>query len=173
MPQNLELKVSIESISAAERIAKKLGAKYVATLHQKDTYYNVKSGKLKLREIRNDHAELIYYKRPNISGGKYSQYTVLPVDDPQTIHRFLTSALGTLIIVQKQRRLYLLENARIHFDRVKGLGTFLEFEAALEHGKTQARILFQRLCKAFSIQQADSLRYSYSDLLLKANKKKV
>jgi hypothetical protein len=43
---------------------------------------------------------------------------------------------------------------------------------ALEHGKMQAQILFQRLCKAFSIQQADSLRYSYSDLLLKAKKKK-
>jgi adenylate cyclase class IV len=121
MPQNLELKVLIESLSTAERVAKELGAQYAATLHQKDTYYNVNSGRLKLREIQNDHAELIYYQRPNISGGKYSQYTVLPVDDPKTIHRVLTSALGILIVVQKQRRLYLLENARLHVDRVKGV----------------------------------------------------
>jgi predicted adenylyl cyclase CyaB len=173
MPQNLELKVSIESLPAAERVAKKLGARYAATLRQKDTYYNISSGRLKLREIQNDHAELIFYQRPNTKGGKYSEYTILPVENPKTMHQVLSSALGILVVVQKQRRLYLLENARLHFDRVKGLGTFLEFEVVLEHGKTQAQILFQRLCKAFSIQQADSLRYSYSDLLLKANKKKV
>jgi predicted adenylyl cyclase CyaB len=94
------------------------------------------------------------------------------VENPKTMHQVLSSALGILVVVQKERRLYLLENARLHFDRVKGLGTFLEFEVLLEHGKTQARILFQRLCKEFTIQQADSLRYSYSDLLLKAEKKK-
>ncbi|HVN49408.1 MAG TPA: class IV adenylate cyclase [Bacteroidota bacterium] len=172
MPQNLELKVPIASLAAAERIAHRLGAQYAATLHQKDTYYNVKSGRLKLREILDDHAELIYYRRPNICGGKYSQYTILSIDDPKTIHDILMGALGTLVVVQKKRRLYLFDNARIHLDHVKELGTFLEFEVVIEHGKPQARALFQQLCKAFCIQHTESLQYSYCDLLLQAKKKK-
>ena len=173
MPQNLELKIRVASLPASERIAMKLGANYISTLQQKDTYYNISAGRLKLREIQNDHAELIYYQRPNISGGKYSQYTIISVQYPQTIHRILASALGTLVVVKKLRRLYLLENARIHFDRVKGLGTFLEFEVILKQGKKQARALFQRLCKEFMICQADTLRNSYSDMLLKTKKKKA
>jgi predicted adenylyl cyclase CyaB len=41
----------------------------------------------------------------------------------------LTDALGVRAVVEKERRLLLLGNVRIHLDRVARLGAFVEFEA--------------------------------------------
>ncbi len=56
---------------------------------------------------------------------------------------------------------------RIHFDRIDGLGTFLEFEAVLgpETDDAVGRKQLQELIKAFAILPADMLSGSYADML--------
>ncbi len=167
MPQNLELKATIASIREMTRIAQELRAKDQGVLRQKDIYYRVPRGRLKLRMIGNSASELIYYLRPNKRKRRFSHYSILPISNARLADAFFAAALGRKTIVEKKRRLFLYKNARIHIDSVKSLGDFLEFEVLVRHGKRQARILLNFLCLRFGIQQSSLVPVSYSDLLLR------
>ena len=79
----------------------------------------------------------------------------------------LTSALGVMGRIKKERRLYLIGATRIHLDRVADLGTFLELEVVLRpdqdaaHGGALARDLMSRL----GVNQEDLVSTAYLDLL--------
>jgi adenylate cyclase, class 2 len=166
MPQNLELKACIPSISKAVRTAHRLNAKAQNILCQRDIYYKVSRGRLKLRIINDRYAELIYYNRPDKKGSRYSDYFVLPVDDAILTNALCTAAFGNKVVVEKKRRLFIHKNSRIHLDEVRGLGAFLEFEVLVKNGKRQAQKLLEVLSKEFEIKQAAVLGVSYSDMLL-------
>lgn len=170
MPTNLELKAKVSNLTDAERIARTAGAKKHSVLIQTDTYFNVASGRLKLREINARKFELIYYVRANKSGDRYSNYTIVPLKEPRTIKRILSKLFGQKVVVRKRRVLYLLNNARIHLDQVKGLGSFIEFEVLVTKGKTQAESFMRTLKKEFSISPAQIVAGSYSDLLFQKRK---
>ena len=57
---------------------------------------------------------------------------MLPVPDPDHLKRTLREILGVHKVVVKEREIFLVENVRIHLDRVAGLGTFLELEAVFD-----------------------------------------
>jgi predicted adenylyl cyclase CyaB len=166
MPQNLELKAHISSVAAAVRIAHRLNAHAKGVLQQRDIYYKVPRGRLKLRIIKDRSAELIFYSRPNKKGSRYSDYFVLPVDDAVLTNALCTAAFGQKVVVEKKRRLFLYKNSRIHLDEVHGLGTFVEFEVLVKHGIRQAQKLLEVLSKEFAIKQTAVLVFSYSDMLL-------
>lgn len=63
MPRNLEVKARINNLSAAEKVALEIGAIFEGEFFQVDTYFNVKNGRLKLREFDSGFAELIFYHR--------------------------------------------------------------------------------------------------------------
>ena len=165
MPQNLELKARISSVSEADRIARRLNAQVKGILHQRDIYYKVSQGRLKLRIINNSSAELIFYNRPNKKGSRYSEYFILPVYDAKLTNELCTSAFGQKVVVEKKRRLFLYKNSRIHLDEVRGLGTFIEFEVIEKHGKRQAQKLLALLATEFGIKPATTIAVSYSDLV--------
>jgi predicted adenylyl cyclase CyaB len=169
MPQNLELKARISSISEAVRAARSLHIRFNGILRQRDVYYNVPNGRLKLRIINTCAAELIYYNRPDKKSHRYSDYYILPVSDPNLTNVFYTSAFGQKVVVEKKRRLYLYKNARIHLDDVRGLGAFIEFEVQVKYGKKQAQTLLKFLSARFKIKRSTKIEVSYSDLLLRAS----
>ena len=94
MPQNLELKARISSISEAVHTAHRLNAQAKGILQQRDIYYKVSRGRLKLRIINNRSAELIFYNRPNKKGSRYSDYFVLPVSNARLANELCTAAFG-------------------------------------------------------------------------------
>ncbi|MCX6133644.1 MAG: class IV adenylate cyclase [Ignavibacteriales bacterium] len=165
MPRNLEIKSRYSSPARAKRIARKIGSSAKGTLSQTDTYFKVHSGRLKLREINGKKFELIYYRRPNARSTRYSDYTIIPVQDPRPVKLLFQSLLGVLAIVKKKRALFLYRNARIHVDSVNHLGTFIEFEVVVRRGKRQAEKLMQFLMGEFDIDQKMLLGGSYSDLI--------
>jgi predicted adenylyl cyclase CyaB len=171
MPQNLELKARISSVSEAVRIAQRLKAQAKGILHQHDIYYKVPCGRFKLRIINNHSAELIFYNRPNKKGSRYSDYFVLPVDDAILTNALCTAAFGLKMEVEKKRRLFIYKNSRIHIDEVHGLGTFVEFEILLRYGKRQAQKLLEVLSKEFAVKQAAIIGFSYSDMLLHSSRR--
>jgi predicted adenylyl cyclase CyaB len=165
MPKNLEIKSKYASASKAMAIARKIGASSQGTLSQTDTYFKVKSGRLKLREIDGRRFELIYYHRPNTRSSRFSDYTIIPVQDPRPVKAVLASVLGLAVVVRKKRTLFLLKNARIHIDSVHGLGVFIEFEVVVKRGKEQAKKLMRFLRKQFAIEKKMVLGGSYSDMI--------
>jgi predicted adenylyl cyclase CyaB len=118
-----------------------------------------------LREIDGATAQLVSYERPDQTGPKGSDYTLVPTDEPSLLKAALTTALGVRRVVDKRREIFLADNVRIHLDDVAGLGAFLEFEAVLDerHDDTSGRAQVERLMEAFGITGADLLEGSYGD----------
>ena len=97
-------------------------------LRQRDTYFRARSGRLKLREEEPGGAVLIQYDRPDAADARESRYRLTRVQDPDDLRASLDAALGTLVVVDKERHLLLWDGVRIHLDTVDGLGSFVELE---------------------------------------------
>jgi predicted adenylyl cyclase CyaB len=166
MPTNLEIKAKYHSLPQAREISRTLGARFGGTLKQTDTYFKVKQGRLKLREINEKELELIHYRRRNARGSRYSDYTVIELQKKEAAKRVLNSLFDTLVIVKKKRELFLYKNSRIHLDSVAGLGGFIEFEVLVVRGKKQAQQLMLFLRAKFGIDSSMLIAGSYSDMLL-------
>jgi len=167
MPTNLEIKAKYPSLARARKISRTLGARFGGTLKQTDTYFKVKQGRLKLREINAKQLELIFYRRENARGSRYSDYVVLELKKKVVAKRVLNSLFETMVIVRKKRELFLYKNSRIHIDSVAELGGFIEFEVLVVRGKKQAQQLMSFLRSKFGIDSSMLIAGSYSDLLLK------
>ncbi|MBF8296516.1 MAG: putative adenylyl cyclase CyaB [Bacteroidetes bacterium] len=165
MPKNFELKSHYDSLSRAKRIARAIGAAHKGTLRQVDTYFKVRSGRLKLREIDGEKFELIYYERANAKSSRCSDYRILPLAEPRSARDLFRVLFGISVVVRKKRTLFLYQNARIHIDSVERLGTFIEFEVVVNRGKKQARALMQVLRKEFRIDPRSLVGGSYSDMI--------
>lgn len=164
---NIELKARLQSLASARQVAKSLADSRLPDQHQIDTYFNCQDGRLKLREIVGERAELIAYRRPDLSGPKASNYYVLPVSEPERFKEALATTLGIRSRVEKHREIFLHKNVRIHLDLVKGLGEFLEFEAVLskEYAAAESQQLVDELRVRFAIADADLLQTSYGEMV--------
>ena len=81
----------------------------------------------------------------------------------------MTKSLGVLVIVDKQREIYFIDNVKFHLDTVKSLGTFVEIEALDQEGtigKEQLLAQCHYYINLFAILPDDLVAVSYSDLLL-------
>lgn len=147
-----------------------LGADDCGELIQRDTYFNVATGRLKLREERGAAAHLISYVRADEPQERLSRYRIVEVEDAEGLKAALSESLGAWAVVSKRRRLFLWRGVRIHLDWVDGLGDFLEFEAVAHEQSDLAdeRQKVQQLWDAFGIRSEDLIDRSYSDLILEA-----
>ncbi len=164
--RNLELKARDRDPARSLQVCAQLGAEDQGTLTQRDTYFEVPRGRLKLRE-EPSRATLIAYERPDLAGNKESRYRLVEVPEPADLRSALENTLGITVVVSKSRRLFLHEGVRIHLDGVEGLGDFIEFEGVAADGEDPARFTsaLDSLRDAFGIRDEDLLRESYSDLL--------
>jgi homotetrameric cytidine deaminase len=91
------------------------------------------------------------------------------VEDPDDLRASLDAALGTLVVVDKERHLFLWDGVRIHLDTVEGLGSFVELEgvAPAESDLVPEREKVARLQRELGIGEV--LTDSYSDRLLGAD----
>lgn len=166
MNRNIELKARCPDLATTREAARSLGARFEAVLHQTDTYFHCAQGRLKLREINGERAELIAYRRDNTPQARQSNYIIIPVPNPTSIRAALESALTLRGQVVKRRELWLWRNVRIHLDEVRDLGSFLELEAVVSEQCdeiTSARNLHE-LREALRVDEADLVSSSYSDL---------
>jgi adenylate cyclase, class 2 len=167
MPKNLELKASFPAFRSALSTCARIRARKIGILNQLDTYFKVKEGRLKLREIGGKKSQLIYYRRSNLKRSRYSDYVIVPVENAKGMKTVCEKQFGVKVVVRKSRTLFLYKNARIHIDEVKGLGTFVEFEVLVNRGKKQAKQLMDFLILEFGISMQSVLAGSYADMMLR------
>ena len=169
MPLIFEFKAKSNCIKTLEQKLQELEPRFAGEDHQTDTYFNVRHGRLKLREGNIENA-LIHYNRNDIAGAKPSNVLLYKHQPDNYLKAVLTAALGIKIIVEKTRRIWFVQNVKIHFDKVEGLGEFIEVEAIDEDGSLTIKTLREqclRFAGFFAIKQEQYVSYSYSDLLLK------
>lgn len=169
MFKSIEIKASCKTPNKIRGILLKNKADYKGTDHQIDTYFKVAKGRLKLREGKIENA-LIHYERENKNGPKQSKITMFQTNKTSALKDTLTKSTGILVIVDKLREIYYIDNVKFHIDKVKRLGSFMEIEAIDKDGSIGKKKLLKQCnyyLKLFGVDKKDLIAVSYSDLLLK------
>ncbi|KAK4306440.1 hypothetical protein Pmani_021736 [Petrolisthes manimaculis] len=171
MPRNVEIKALVKNLSVLKAKAVELSGTEGELLHQEDVFFNSPQGRLKLRVIKGEKEELIYYERPDQEGPKFSDYIKVsgsPGELTGDLKTLLSRCLGVKGSVTKTRTLHLVQHTRVHIDSVQGLGDFMELEVMLqddqtvEDGEKVAKDLMEKL----GIKEEDLLKGAYMDMIL-------
>jgi homotetrameric cytidine deaminase len=166
--RNIEIKARVRDPGRTLELALGLGAEDRGEISQRDTYFTRARGRLKLREQDPGEDELIQYRRADEAAARTSSYRRVPAGAAGELREALDAALGTLVVVEKRRRLLLLDGVRIHLDQVEGLGSYLELEAVAGAGSDldEEHAKVARLRAELEVDDDALVAESYSDLLL-------
>jgi adenylate cyclase class 2 len=156
---NVEFKARIDDIDAMRTRLRTLNPRELGLDHQRDTYFEVPEGRLKLREGGIEQS-LIFYKRSNQAATRESHVVYASVQNGPELRRVLAAALPVLGVVEKDREIYYVGETKIHLDRLTGHGFFLEVEAP-------DAIEADRLFHFFGLKPASLEGRSYSDFAKK------
>ena len=74
MPTNIEVKARVKDFADLKRRAEAISDSPVEVIPQEDTFFVTSKGRLKLRLLASDRAQLVYYERPDRDGPKRSDY---------------------------------------------------------------------------------------------------
>ncbi len=165
---NYEFKARVQNLLQLEEKLLALNPIFKGEDHQIDTYFNVTKGRLKLREGNIENA-LIYYERENTKAARQSNVLLYQHQPDAQLKAILVKVNGIKIIVDKQRKIYFVDNVKIHFDKVEGLGTFVEVEAIDTKGSIAIEKLKEQcnyFADFFGIAGSDYMALSYSDMML-------
>ena len=165
---NIEFKAISKRLVNQEEILLQHNPLFIGEDHQIDTYFNVSTGRLKLREGNIENA-LIHYEREDFAGAKSSHVLLYQHQPNKTLKEILIKTLGVKTVVDKRRKIYFINNVKFHFDTVEGLGTFIEVEAIDKDGsigKEKLQAQCDEYAALFYIDEEDFISVSYSDLIL-------
>lgn len=169
---NIEIKAKCFHPEKVEAFLLSNGARFVGVDHQKDTYFNVPAGRLKLRQ-GNIENTLIFYNRPDQDGPKQSDFYLSKMNDGAATGRLLEAALGVKVVVDKYRKIFYIDNVKFHIDEVPELGSFVEIEAGNLADPSKTIDDLKKQCdfymKCFEINDGDLIHHSYSDMILAKN----
>lgn len=135
MPLEIEVKARADDLERVEADLRRMGAQFVAEMHETDTYFNHPSRHfaetdeaLRIR-VSNDHFFLTY-KGPKIDTQSKTreeiEVSLKNVDD--AIQLLMKLGFSPVADVRKVRRLYTLDEFTICLDTVATVGTFVEVE---------------------------------------------
>ena len=166
MPVNIEIKAHAREFEEIRRKAESLSDTPCEVIKQEDTFFNTPSGRLKLRVLAPERAQLIWYTRPNQEGPKRSDYEIFETDNPEKLKSVLSSAYGIRGIVRKTRYLYLVGQTRVHLDDVEDLGKFMELEVVLREGQSdsEGQSIAEHLMIKLGVSRSDLIEGAYMDM---------
>ncbi len=167
MPANVEIKATARDVARQRTLAAALADGPARLVDQRDTFFGVSAGRLKLREFADGSGELIHYDRPDDAAAKRCDYHISPVANAAAMRDLLNAALGVRGEVRKRRELFMVGRTRVHFDRVETLGDFIELEVVLAEGESDAagRRSAEALMAAMEIAAGDLIAGAYIDML--------
>src|SRR5215212_9809882 len=158
MPSNIEIKARARNFAEIKARAEQLSNTPGEVIPQEDIFFRTPQGRLKLRVLSPDSAQLIYYTRPDQEGPKRSDYHISLTSDPENLKRVLELTYGIRGVVRKTRYLYLVGQTRVHLDDVEGLGQFMELEVVMAEGQSDAegQAIAEGLMSALGVESAIS-----------------
>jgi predicted adenylyl cyclase CyaB len=168
MPANVEIKARTGNLARLNALVEALARTPGQLIAQEDIFFAVPRGRLKLRKLSSNSAELIYYEREDGPGPKESRYSLSRTSEPDSLKAVLQISLGVRGVVRKTRTLYLVGQTRIHLDEVEGLGSFVELEVVMQPNQSRADgiQIARGLMAKLEIQDAELVEQAYIDLLL-------
>jgi predicted adenylyl cyclase CyaB len=167
VPVNIEIKARVRDFAAIRSRAEALSDTPVQVIPQEDTFFYTPRGRLKLRQLAPDRAQLVYYERSDQDGPKRSNYHIFETRDSENLKTVLSLALGVRGVVRKTRFLYLVGQTRVHLDEVEGLGQFMELEVVMhpEQADAEGQAIAEDLMTRLGVREEDLLKGAYMDLI--------
>ena len=174
MPSNIEIKARVRDFDEFRKRAESLSDTPLLVIAQEDIFFNTERGRLKLRILAPDRAQLIYYLRSDQGGPKRSDYNIFETPDPENLKHVLSLAYGIRGVVRKTRYLYITGQTRVHLDAVEGLGDFIELEVVIQEGQSsaEAEAIAEGLMTSLGVERGDLLEGAYMDLMESSAKTK-
>jgi predicted adenylyl cyclase CyaB len=165
--RNIECKARDPDRDRSLDVCRQIGAADHGEIWQRDTYFEVPNGGLKLREERSGKPHLIQFERIGEPDQRESRYRIIEVEDGPMLSAPLAAAIGARVVVTKRRRLFLWRDVRIHLDDVERLGRFIELEAVAPPDSDLAREhqLIAELRDAFAITDERLIALGYAEQL--------
>ncbi|MBK7157192.1 MAG: hypothetical protein IPH77_01185 [Ignavibacteria bacterium] len=114
MPKNFEIKCRIRNLSEIKKILVSDRSYKYSIEKQKDIYYKVKSGRLKLRIINEKISDLIYYNRKEKNRERVSNFVISSTINFKELNFILTEQFEVMVTVNKKREIFVKDNIRIH-----------------------------------------------------------
>ncbi len=167
--QNIEIKYHLNS---CRYIKQKLNdhpeIRFAEQIYQRDVYFNVSDGRLKIRFQEGKPTQLIHYVRPDSDTPRISNYTIEELPNPLAKVAEFQKAYGILDQVEKWRELYFFRNVRIHLDNVTHLGWFIEFESVIDENtsRREAQENLEDILEYLSACLTRPVTVSYINLML-------
>ncbi|MBN1155261.1 class IV adenylate cyclase [candidate division KSB1 bacterium] len=165
---NIEIKAKVDNLDEIRNKLKEMSAEFKGQDHQIDIYFQVKKGRLKLREGTIERC-LVYYERENKTSPKRSEVLLYQTDNTQDLKEILLKLFDIKIVVDKMREIYFKENIKFHLDSVASLGKFVEIEVICDEREPDHKLML-KTCQYYmdllGVKDQDLIDLSYSDLLL-------
>lgn len=169
-----EIRLRVGDFNEAKNFISKNKAVYVGAAKQIDRYYgNIKlytknkSFLIRIRSEKDSH--FLTYKASTGRLGRYEEYET-KIDDPKTIETILRkSKFNNIINVTKSRTTYKLKDCSINFDKVTGLGNFIEIEIISDRKKHKE---LNQIVKDMGLTKAEVVRQGYVSMILARSKSK-
>lgn len=175
MPVNIEFKARLHDLDRQEQAILELTQSQPEMLFQRDTFFQCSRGRLKLREISGEQPHLIQYFRTDEAEPRRCDYLIAPITDPTMLTEALERAHGIRGIVRKLRKLWIVDQTRIHLDHVDGLGDFIELEVVLtdEQDDDDGYCIAAQFRERLLIRDEDIIDFAYIDMLEKSTDRDV
>jgi len=167
MSRNIEIKARVDDLDAVRTRAAAIASGPPRRIDQRDTFFVVDHGRLKVRAFADGSGELIAYERSNERGPKQSSYTRAECGDAAALCEALARVLSVRGVVTKHREVFIAGRTRIHLDRVDQLGSFVELEVVLTDGESPdaGQREAHSLLESLAITDSDLVPDAYIDLL--------
>jgi len=103
MPLNMEFKARVADLDGARNWLISRRARFIGIDEQRDVYFRVPEGRLKLR-MGNIERALIYYRRAEENDIKRSDVWLYPVQDGDALKQLLALSLGIWPMSAKEEK---------------------------------------------------------------------
>ena len=167
MSRNVEIKASCPDLNPVRGGAARLASSPGQIVDQRDTFFVVPTGRLKVREFADGSGELIAYERSDQKEPKTSEYTRIECREAAALIHALKRVLALRGVVVKRREVFLVGRTRIHLDQVEDLGSFVELEVVLSEGGSFENGVREadELLQALGLPRSALIAGAYIDLL--------
>ena len=163
MYKDYTIKARISSSDTLEEKLSNLNPNFIGIDQQTDTYFQVDYGKLKLRQGTIENL-ITHYERTHEGGAEKTR--VYRYDLNPTPHEIqeLKNSHQQIGVVQKQRKIYLVGNVKIHLDKLRDGEEFIELEAIDRDNKFSSEELKKQcldIKNKLGIRESDQVQTGY------------
>jgi len=175
----IEIKAKVKDFIDLKKRLKKLGAKFIDSVHQIDTYYILDESwrqkvgpRLRIRQDLTHKKYCWEYHEP--FGENQARENEVVIDNPK-VGDYILKKMGCKldVVIDKQREKYRLKDINIDLDKVKGLGNFIEVEI-MNQKKSASLKRLKALLEILGVSKKDYGEYkTYLHLMWEKKGKKI